>query len=607
MPGIHFIRCNNFDLTQPAWDGRLNRLLHDHRYVREDIYSSDTCRLSVTRYPEYPVSVYDLDEYLIVLEGRLYGLEENKARSELQRLCSLVFTSDLPRLETIGPWFLEHDGDFVIAMRQKSSGKWALVNDPLGRLPLYHYRHLQFDCLSREVGLVSRLADNPKPDPLGMGQYLLFGFPLGGRLLWQDNYRLPPATLALWKEGSEPLYLVYLSTLDFSLKQQARSVEEIVEEMVPLFESACRDRTDGAGLNLLSLSGGLDSRTVAAGLKNSGCDFRAATFGLESEPSSKDLQIAQRLAAELDLDWEKCLLPAPRGTDVQTIFRLKDGLINSSQAYDVAYFDHLRSRYARNSVHFSGDGGDKTLPGLVPERRFASTGDLASYIISRHRLMSVNDVEKLVDLPHGSLVASLTEHLASYPEKSLSQKYVHFMIQERAMRWLFEGEDRNRCEFWSCTPFYSLPFFTAAMSCPEDMKRNHQLYRSFLMRLSPVAAGIPDARNGLALDSPSYSRHVSRRSRAARYPGLVRKLRAVVGKTPSYAPDDAIVKSLEGLLNSDNALADCLDSDSLSRIISRPARLGRAAFENLFALSAVITAHLSPSRDADLYFDREFS
>jgi len=74
VPGIHFIRSNDVDLTQPAWDKRLNRLLHDDLYVREDIYGNETCRLSVTRYPDYPVSAHDLDEYLIVLKGRLYGL-----------------------------------------------------------------------------------------------------------------------------------------------------------------------------------------------------------------------------------------------------------------------------------------------------------------------------------------------------------------------------------------------------------------------------------------------------------------------------------------------------------------------------------------------------
>ena len=232
----------------------------------------------------------------------------------------MIFTNGTPRLETIGPWFLEHDGDFVIAMRQKRTGKWALINDPLGRLALYHYRHLQFDCLSREVGLVSRLADDPTPNPLGMGQYLLFGFPLGTRMLWKDVERLPPASLPLWEEGSGSLYLMYLSRLDFSLKHQGRSVEEIVEEMVSLFESACRDRADGAGLNLLSLSGGLDSRTVAAGLKNAGCDFQAATFGSETDPPSEDLKIAEQLAAGLTSTGKSASCPHPEAPTCRRYF-----------------------------------------------------------------------------------------------------------------------------------------------------------------------------------------------------------------------------------------------------------------------------------------------
>jgi asparagine synthase (glutamine-hydrolysing) len=67
------------------------------------------------------------------------------------------------------------------------------------------------------------------------------------------------------------------------------------------------------------------------------------------------------------------------------------------------------------------------------------------------------------------------------------------MIYERAFKWLFEGEDRNRFYFWTVAPFYSAVFFQYAMKCPQKQKADFELYREFFRILSPSLASIENA------------------------------------------------------------------------------------------------------------------
>jgi len=604
VPGIHFIRSGDRALLGKELDVLLSNQLHDDDYRLEDVYTDATCRLTLTRYPHYPVSVVDTPDCLIVLEGRLYGLSDNKVQADLKNLSESVFKDDDCTEESVGSWLLTHDGDFVVVMRHKQSGRWAFLNDALGRLPVYYHRRSNFECLSREIGLVTRLPESRTADLMSMAQYLLFGFPLGSRMLWNGVKRLAPATLMRWDTGQAEQSVI--NVFDFEKQSSSASVAVAAESLVEHFLSACKSRSDGNIHNLLSLSGGLDSRSVAAGFIKAGCDFKAATFGQSAEPPSAELRIAQQLAAGLKLDWEQIDLAAPGGRDVRAIFRLKDGLINSSQAYDVAYFAQLRTRYGRDLVHFSGDGGDKTLPCLRPELKFSTTRKLANYILERHRLMKIREVAKLTHLSVGDIIDELTILLDAYPETSFAGKYVHFIIYERAVHWLFEGEDRNRCAFWSCTPFYQHKFFVSAMTCPDKIKKGHLLYREFLRRLSPVATDIVDAGRGLALGDPAYARRIAVAVRAARHPKLVRLGNSLLHRGVSYPAEAAVVKCLRQEIQSEEVLGETFDKDTLRLLAEHPNRIGQTAMDNLLALSSTVIENIGENPSAEYLSDDEF-
>lgn len=108
----------------------------------------------------------------------------------------------------------------------------------------------------------------------------------------------------------------------------------------------------------------------------------------------------------------------------------------------------------------------------------------------------MEDAKKIMRNMNYSPLQKVLNLLLSYPEKSLSGKYVHFLMDNKVGNSLNEGEDRNRNFIISFTPFYNFKFFKSIMSVPIKYKSNFELYRRFLKLLAPGAAGIYNANWG---------------------------------------------------------------------------------------------------------------
>jgi len=99
----------------------------------------------------------------------------------------------------------------------------------------------------------------------------------------------------------------------------------------------------------------------------------------------------------------------------------------------------------------------------------------------------------MTHIERSQILSEIVNCVMAYPEKEWENRYMHFLHFDRCFKWQFEGEDKNRCYFWSLTPFYSIPFFNYVMNCPETTKKRFKLYREFLLRLSPEAMAIDNA------------------------------------------------------------------------------------------------------------------
>jgi len=181
----------------------------------------------------------------------------------------------------------------------------------------------------------------------------------------------------------------------------------------------------------------------------------------------------------------------------------------------------------------------------------------------------MNDVTSLTGVQSDQLLHELVLLLGSYPEASFNDRYVHYMVYERGMKWSFEGEDRNRSFFWAETPFYSLPFFVPAMQIPSVNKRYHRLYRLFLTYISQAASDVPDAARRLAVSSPKFRYRLMVASFLSSYPQLAKFVRRGLSRTGTRKAESKYVQCLKVHMSDRRSDYSMLKSSAIAEIVEK--------------------------------------
>lgn len=507
MPGISFIYNSKGNLKQKESQilFSLNSGVHDEHYKQEILYNENAYFLGCTRYDKYPFVLFENDEFSIYLEGQIYGHDNSNINTELNNIAKYIFHNSNIQKNEIVKWLLNIDGDFIIFILSKCTKEICIINDALGRLPLYYHNVNGELLVSRELRFISNLISDKQFDRMAIAQCLLFGYPLGKRTLFENVLYLKPGSLIKINTITSEIFIGCVHQFNFELKEyDLINHKENLKNLVKLFIEGCKNRTNIIDENIVSLSGGLDSRAVAAGLLNGNVSFRAATFHDFNETANSDVKIAEQLAHIFNIEFKIFHLGPPKGKDILKLLKIKNGLNSLRFSFILPFFSRIKETYGNNIIYFTGDGGDKVLPDLRPLFKLKDLDALIEYIMSLNAILSLDDVATLTKIDKQEIISELRNHLATYPEKDLHSKYIHFLIYERGIKWLFEGEDRNRFYFWSVTPFYSIKFFNCAMNFPDDIKKNHRLYREFLLELSPQAAIIDNAKWKLPITSDRF-------------------------------------------------------------------------------------------------------
>lgn len=609
MPGMSFICELNGELRQKKSRilSSLTSILHTEQYKHEILFYENSYFLGCTRYETYPITYFESDVFSIYLEGKIYGKAYSVLHTELNDLARRISHNGKYVKEQVAQWLLGTDGDFVVFIFQKSSSEIFIINDALGRLPLYYYQTDRKLLVSRELRFVSDLVHDRRFDRMAVAQYLLFGYPLGRRTLLEDIFRLAPASLIRINLESSETNIDRVHQFNFEKKEhKGVTLEENADNLVRLFCEGCKSRTDAMDKNVVSLSGGLDSRAVAAGLHKKNTPFCGATFLDFNKTADADVKIAEQLANVFNVDWKVFQLGPPTGEEILELLKIKSGLSYFGTSFILPFFRRIRGTYGCRMIYFTGDGGDKVLPDLRPSPRPPNLDALIHYIINRNHLFSLDDTAALTKMDKREIISELKRHLMTYPEKDLRQKYVHFLIYERGFKWLFEGEDRNRFYFWSVAPFYAIQFFHYAMHCPDPMKTRYRLYGRFLLKLSSRASAVDNANWKLPITSNKYKWRLFASDIYSKLPSnFRRRVKSKLGRA---------IKGYESHSNSMNCFLEQIENCqsisnylSITEIKKMMNDISRKKFDNLFTITSAIEKFECEGSTLEKYCKSDFT
>jgi asparagine synthase (glutamine-hydrolysing) len=343
--------------------------------------------------------------------------------------------------------------------------------------------------VSRDITLVQKIINTPIKN-LNLAEFFVFDYNLCDRSIFESIYQLQLfENLELNLKSGEFTAFEKKLRYNFHESEIKYLTDELLDNMVNKFLKACKNR--GGEKNVLSLSGVMGSRSVAAGLKKIGMPVEGVTFQDEDKPAVNDVKLAEEIASSLGIKWSKILLTTNSFlNDLEEIIEFKLGIQPARFYYLFQYCKKVYELYGNRIVFWTGDGGDKVFPELTHGITFDQNQRLFNYIIKENYEFSIPEAAQLTGVSKKDLINQIWTTITSYPGKNSGDKLQYFYLSGRMKRYIFEGEDRNRNFFWSTNPFLSKQFFELIMKIHPSIKKDNHFYTKFIGKLDQKTANI---------------------------------------------------------------------------------------------------------------------
>jgi asparagine synthase (glutamine-hydrolysing) len=234
---------------------------------------------------------------LAMMEGEVYDYAER--RRELSAAGHTFLTDSHAELLVHGyeskgkAFFSDLNGSFVAAIWDVRSRRLVLVNDRFGMKPLYYAKLPGRLLFASEIKALLTNHDVPrKPDPRGIAQFFGFGQLLGEDTMLAAVRHMPAGGWFIYDAASDSLTQESHWRLETTSASQEESETNLLDRIDVAFKRAVDRRAAGTGHLGLSLSGGLDARSILAVL-DPGTPITTVCLGVEG---SMDHNSAQQMA-----------------------------------------------------------------------------------------------------------------------------------------------------------------------------------------------------------------------------------------------------------------------------------------------------------------------
>lgn len=490
MPGISLISSSeNLMQKKQLIENTLSSLNILNGYKSQTILLTKRMFLGLNKYEKYPIETIYFNQFTIIVEGKIYNKVFETLQVELIELAKKINQKNIT--EELKTWLLTCDGDFIIYFIDNKLDKIYIINDVFGRLPLYYSVFEQNIIVSRYLKFISELSENKNFDKMAIAQFLLLGYMVGKKTLFENVYHVRPASFI--KIENTKFEVVTIHEFNFDIREnKERSLEQNVSELIKLFDYSCINRANGFSENIVTLSGGLDSRLVASCMSKNKIPYSIATIDYESGKAQEEIEVALKLSEIFNIPTKVVLTSIPTGTDLIQLLKTKEGMVSLATAPILPFYKGIIESYGDNIQYVSGDNGDKVIFTYdKPIKKKSSISSLVKSFIDEYSLVNINLVSKITSVAKEDILKEFESIFKAFPEKSIVQKYIHFKAIEKPFKSAFNGEDRHRHFFWNSSPFWSYPFFNYIMGIPESSKIRHKLFRELLLSYSIEATNLP--------------------------------------------------------------------------------------------------------------------
>jgi asparagine synthase (glutamine-hydrolysing) len=191
-------------------------------------------------------------------------------------------------------FFRQLNCTFVAAIWEANKRRLTLINDRFGTKPLYYSHQADRFLFASEIkSILSNPDVSRAPNPRGVAQFFSFGQLLCDDTLLADVKALPPAAWITYDQTTDRLNIDRYRRLSEIQFDPAQTQAEFYDRVDAVLVEAVRVRTENSPPLGISLSGGLDSRTILGLIDHGSVPIKSVSMGVRG---GLDHLCAQRLA-----------------------------------------------------------------------------------------------------------------------------------------------------------------------------------------------------------------------------------------------------------------------------------------------------------------------
>lgn len=523
------------------------------------------------------VQIAEKEKILFVLYGDIYSLGGVDFSGDINELFAeyLKYQNEL---------FKKVNGEFCIVIWDENRQTLTIVTDHLGTKPIYYYKDENHTVIAPEVKAIMRVFDECTVNLGAVREFFTFGFCLDDHTFIANiELALPGHVIELNKRVIKK---EYWSIQDFIRGKKAEgALDELATEHQKLLDSAISRRVSRNKTLCVSLSGGLDSRTIVAFLDRQGRkNVKTTTFGVRDcldEKYAKEVAELLKLPNTFhELDPEKI-----EGSFEEIVY-LMDGMLSVKHIHDYPF---LPAKYLEWDTHFTGFLGDpihgqRLFPSnpLDPDvSKAKSDGELFRLLVRKHsqyglkgcRLLNEkNGQEKLLNTVKDVVERSRLSHPLQISD--------YFDIYERQRRFIAQIFQLAGKVFDYKMPFTDKHLVEFCLLLPLSCRKKQKLARVSFIQAFPELARISWQRTHTHLKTSKMREKISESVYYFQY-ALKRFVEIVSQGRKSYRPphiydpyDEWSRKEfkplIEGILLDEKTLSRGLyNSEEIRRIVSQ--------------------------------------
>lgn len=535
MPGLVGLTSNSIekqDFTKYL-ENMVNLMKHENYYAEDKKVDRDISIGSIDlNKGDFTSKVIENDNFILGFSGQIYDQDELHARvsgngSKPMSLPHLLLNI-YKRFGAEGLCGL--NGIYVATVWDKKTRRLQIINDRYGFKRLYYWHGRDKFVFASEYKSICWFPDfTKKIDEFAFANLMSYGYVLEDRTLFEDIKLLPPASILTVQSNN----LAISKYWDYSFYEEGErrlSEDEYIDAFAEKLTRAVEKRVKGIDRLALSLSGGLDSRAMAAVLYrlNMSDSVKAFSFG---PGHCYDVRFGKKIARKLGFQFES--------TEIKPDFIHKHArefqyLCEGMRACDWAWqIDYQKSAFLKDNMHtvLSGFLGDA----------------LCAPKVSWTCLINVRDDETAIRRTYNVHVESFSndelKHYLNYnifkkvkdcnfeiikktylnaPTINIFNKARYVNLHQRQRRSTYGFVDYSEFHVNRISPFIDNEFVDFILHVPPELKVKQSLYKKMLIKHFPEVVKIKYSSMGIPIQPSKWQEGMHWRKE--RYKNLLSKI-----------------------------------------------------------------------------------